>query len=49
MLWQRKAGLKDGGSGNHVDLPVAWTELAQLAQCKGHIQEGKELLLQKYT
>ena len=29
----------------HVDLPIAWTELAQLAQCKGQIQEGKLLLL----
>ena len=37
---QRKAGLKDGGQGSHVDLPFAWTDLSQLAQCKGHIQEG---------
>merc|ERR1712226_1613476 len=32
---KRKCGLKCGGVGSHVDLPVAWTELSQLAQCKG--------------
>jgi len=37
---QRRAGLKDYGNGQHVNLPMAWTELAQLAQCKGKIQEG---------
>ena len=32
-----------GGVGPYVDLPLGWTELAQLAQCKGEIQEGKRL------
>ena len=32
-----------GGVGAYVDLPLGWTELAQLAQCKGEIQEGKIL------
>ncbi|ELT91335.1 hypothetical protein CAPTEDRAFT_201911 [Capitella teleta] len=36
---KRRAGLKDGGKGSHVDIPIAWTELSQLAQCKGKIQE----------
>ncbi|XP_064645198.1 uncharacterized protein LOC135498737 [Lineus longissimus] len=36
---KRRAGLRDGGKGGHVDLPIAWTELSQLAQCKGVIQE----------
>ncbi|XP_060593523.1 transmembrane protein 232-like isoform X2 [Ruditapes philippinarum] len=36
---KRRAGLKDGGVGKHVNLPMAWTELAQLAQCRGKIQE----------
>ncbi len=39
-LLQRRAGLKEGGFGAHVDLPLAWTELSQLAQCRGKIQEG---------
>ena len=41
MTFQRRSGLKVGGKGKHVDLPVAWTELSQLAQCKGVIQEGQ--------
>ncbi|KAJ8297545.1 hypothetical protein KUTeg_024076 [Tegillarca granosa] len=36
---KRRAGLKDTGKGHHVNLPMAWTELAQLAQCKGKVQE----------
>lgn len=36
---KRRAGIRNSGSGNYVNLPLAWTELAQLAQCKGHIQE----------
>ena len=42
FLLQRRADLKGAGQGGHVDLPVAWTELAQLAQCKGKIQEGRQ-------
>jgi len=33
-------GLKDGGMGSHVDLPVAWIDLALLSQCAGKLQEG---------
>ncbi|XP_067885912.1 transmembrane protein 232 isoform X2 [Heterodontus francisci] len=36
---KRKAGLNTMGSGSHVNLPVAWTELALLVQCKEKIQE----------
>ncbi|XP_062925221.1 transmembrane protein 232 [Mobula hypostoma] len=36
---KRKAGLSTMGSGDHVNLSVAWTELALLVQCKGKIQE----------
>ncbi|XP_013408487.1 transmembrane protein 232 isoform X2 [Lingula anatina] len=36
---KRRAGLRSGGIGSHVDLPIAWTELSQLAQCKGKVQE----------
>ncbi|ESO94973.1 hypothetical protein LOTGIDRAFT_232123 [Lottia gigantea] len=36
---KRRAGVRDGGTGKHVNLPMAWTELAQLAQCKGKQQE----------
>ncbi|XP_041041263.1 transmembrane protein 232 [Carcharodon carcharias] len=36
---KRKAGLNTMGSGNHVNLPLAWTELALLVQCKGKVQE----------
>ncbi|XP_060065301.1 transmembrane protein 232-like isoform X1 [Ylistrum balloti] len=36
---KRRAGLRDKGNGQHVNLPMAWTELAQLAQCKGKIQD----------
>ncbi|XP_043566417.1 transmembrane protein 232 isoform X2 [Chiloscyllium plagiosum] len=37
---KRKAGLNAMGSGNHVNLPLAWTELAFLVHCKEKIQEG---------
>ncbi|KAL8558461.1 hypothetical protein ACOMHN_052278 [Nucella lapillus] len=36
---KRRAGVRNQGAGLHVNLPLAWTELAQIAQCKGHIQE----------
>ncbi|XP_067661343.1 transmembrane protein 232-like [Haliotis asinina] len=36
---KRRAGVKDQGEGQHVNLPMAWTEMAQLAQCKGRFQE----------
>ncbi|XP_078413962.1 transmembrane protein 232 [Cetorhinus maximus] len=43
---KRKAGLNTMGSGNHVNLPLAWTELALLVQCKGKIQaEALDILL----
>lgn len=40
IFFQRRAGIRDGGNARHVNLPMAWTELAQLAQCRGKIQEG---------
>ncbi|XP_071826622.1 uncharacterized protein [Apostichopus japonicus] len=36
---KRRAGLKEGGKGNFVDLPKAWSELSMLAQCRGKVQE----------
>ncbi|XP_069748774.1 transmembrane protein 232 isoform X2 [Narcine bancroftii] len=42
---KHKAGLSTMGSGDHVNLPAAWTELALLAQCKGKIQEALDILL----
>ncbi|XP_053422734.1 transmembrane protein 232 [Nycticebus coucang] len=36
---KRKLGLKTLGSGPHVYLPAAWTEVIYLAQCKGEIQD----------
>lgn len=39
---QRKVGLKSQSEGGHVDVCAAWIELAQLAQCRGRIQEGKQ-------
>ncbi|KAK7503919.1 hypothetical protein BaRGS_00005042, partial [Batillaria attramentaria] len=36
---KRRAGVRNSGTGNHVNLPLAWTELAQIAQCKGTVQE----------
>ncbi|XP_059154117.1 transmembrane protein 232-like [Physella acuta] len=36
---KRRSGLKNFGRGSHVNLPLAWTEMAQLSQCKGRIQE----------
>lgn len=41
IQFQRRSGLRLNGLGQYVNLPMAWTELAQLAQCKGKIQEGK--------
>ena len=43
LTLQRRAGWTTGGVGDYVDTPVAWTELAQLAQCKGQVQEGETL------
>eukprot|EP00112_Aurelia_sp_Birch-Aquarium-sp1_P014469 Seg3125.2 transcript_id=Seg3125.2/GoldUCD/mRNA.D3Y31 product="Transmembrane protein 232" protein_id=Seg3125.2/GoldUCD/D3Y31 len=38
---KRKAGLRDGGIGNHVTLHQAWIELSLLAQCNSRsLQEG---------
>ncbi|CAH2297172.1 Hypothetical predicted protein [Pelobates cultripes] len=36
---KRRSGLNSRGSGSHINLPLAWTELIFLAQCKGKIQE----------
>lgn len=36
---KRRAGIVTCGEGEHVDLPMAWSELAILAQCKGKLQE----------
>ncbi|KAF6357670.1 transmembrane protein 232 [Rhinolophus ferrumequinum] len=36
---KRKLGLKTLGTGKHVNLPTAWTDVIYLAQCKGAIQE----------
>ncbi|XP_076813085.1 transmembrane protein 232-like isoform X2 [Clavelina lepadiformis] len=36
---KRRCGISTLGEGKHVDLPLAWSELAILAQCKGKIQE----------
>ncbi|KAK6975714.1 transmembrane protein 232 [Biomphalaria glabrata] len=36
---KRRSGVKTLGQGNHVDIALAWTEMAQLAQCKGRIQD----------
>nr|CAB3267078.1 transmembrane protein 232-like [Phallusia mammillata] len=36
---KRRCGLPTCGEGNHVDLPLGWSELAVLAQCKGKLQE----------
>lgn len=36
---QRRVGLNSFGIGKHVNLPVAWRELAQLLECTGTIQE----------
>ncbi|XP_057162986.1 transmembrane protein 232 isoform X2 [Ursus arctos] len=36
---KRKLGLQTFGSGKHVHLPAAWTEVIYLAQCKGEIQD----------
>ncbi|CAG5126547.1 unnamed protein product [Candidula unifasciata] len=36
---KRRSGVKNYGCGDYVNLPLAWTEMAQLAQCKGSVQE----------
>ncbi|XP_064599002.1 uncharacterized protein LOC135465646 isoform X2 [Liolophura sinensis] len=36
---KRRTGVRVGSQGQHINLPLAWTELSQLAQCKGSIQE----------
>ncbi|OCU02255.1 hypothetical protein XELAEV_18008016mg [Xenopus laevis] len=36
---KRRSKINPKGSGNHVDLHLAWTELILLAQCKGNIEE----------
>ncbi|KAF6127764.1 transmembrane protein 232 [Phyllostomus discolor] len=36
---KRKLGLRTLGTGKHVHLPTAWTEIVYLAQCKGKIQD----------
>ncbi|XP_019479650.1 PREDICTED: transmembrane protein 232, partial [Hipposideros armiger] len=36
---KRKLGLKTLGTGKHVNLPTAWTEVIYLAQCKGNVQD----------
>ncbi|KAM5331077.1 transmembrane protein 232 isoform 1-T1 [Glossophaga mutica] len=36
---KRKLGLRTLGTGKHVHLPTAWTEIIYLAQCKGKIQD----------
>ncbi|KAH9514003.1 hypothetical protein Btru_031945 [Bulinus truncatus] len=35
---KRRSGLRNFGKGDHVNIALAWTEMAQLAQCKGKIQ-----------
>ena len=41
LCFQRRCGLLSSGEGNHVDLPLGWSELAILAQCKGKLQSGE--------
>ncbi|PAA84093.1 hypothetical protein BOX15_Mlig020786g2 [Macrostomum lignano] len=36
---RRRAGLRDGGVGQHVNLPFAWTELVFLAHCRGRVHQ----------
>lgn len=36
---KRRSGISSQGEGTRVDLPMAWSELAILAQCKGKLQE----------
>ncbi|XP_039615350.1 transmembrane protein 232 isoform X1 [Polypterus senegalus] len=36
---KRRAGISTLGVGEHVDLPLAWTELLLLALCRGRIQQ----------
>ncbi|XP_039615351.1 transmembrane protein 232 isoform X2 [Polypterus senegalus] len=37
---KRRAGISTLGVGEHVDLPLAWTELLLLALCRGRIQQA---------
>ncbi|XP_054445958.1 transmembrane protein 232 [Pteronotus mesoamericanus] len=39
LRFKRKLGLSTLGTGKHVHLPTAWTEITYLAQCKGEIQD----------
>ncbi|XP_018419265.1 PREDICTED: transmembrane protein 232, partial [Nanorana parkeri] len=36
---KRRSGINCKGSGHHVNLHLAWTELILMAQCKGKVQE----------
>ncbi|KAM5298204.1 transmembrane protein 232 [Ctenodactylus gundi] len=36
---KRRLGLSTLGTGKHVQLPLAWTDVVYLAQCKGEIQD----------
>lgn len=44
FFFQRRSGIICKGSKSHVSLHLAWKELILMAQCKGKIQEGKNLL-----
>lgn len=44
-ILQRRCGLSSLGEGDHVDLPLGWSELAILAQCKGKLQDGEKAVL----
>ncbi|XP_060224238.1 transmembrane protein 232 [Meriones unguiculatus] len=46
LICKRRLGLKALGSGKHVHLPTAWTEVIYLAQCKGEIQDEALNMLQ---
>ncbi|RDD40825.1 Transmembrane protein 232 [Trichoplax sp. H2] len=42
----RRAGIKSGGMGQHINLPRAWCELSMLAQCQGRVREDSlEILI----
>ena len=43
FMLQRRVGLNTFGIGKHVNIPVAWTELAQLIECRGTIHDGKKI------
>ena len=42
---RRRAGIRDAGRGNHVNVPLAWTELMTLARCRGQVHQGDILTL----